>query len=1116
MQRLNGTPVYSATDLNNFLECRRLSELEALVSRRLLIRPADDDERSALIRRKGDEHEAAFLAALEASGVPVVRIPRAARSIEAFRQAEAQTLDAMRSGVSVIYQATFFDGRFLGHADFLRRVERPSLLGTWSYEVIDTKLALETKPYFLIQLCNYSEHLERVTGIAPRFGYVVFGNGAERAFPIHQFSAYYRHVKAAFLDFVAAAGEREVPLEYPHRRSHCAICPWDGACRAQRLADDHLSLVASMRRDQIAKLEGAGIPTLAALGTADEMQRPFGMNPATFAKLRRQASLQLRGRREGPVYELLQHDAGAGFGMLPPPDRGDLFFDMEGDPLYEPGRSLEYLFGVWAPAEHPPFRAFWGLDRAREKTAFEAFVDYVLDRRKQFPAMHVYHYANYEKAALRRLAQEHATREDEVDDLLRAEVFIDLYASVRQAIAISEDSYSIKRFEKFYGLERSTATKRGDDSIVMFESWLLSRNPAILEDIERYNEDDCRSTQLLRDWLLERRAEAIALHGVPYDFREPKALPELPELPPERTPPAVDDLLLEALLSYHRREQKPVWWAFFDRCDNVDDLLEFDREAIGGLSLIEDDEPRREKRSFVYSYRMPPQRYKLAAGDGVCDPATHLPRTIGTILAIDDERGVLELKSTMDRERARRLRAIVPGGPVNTDVQVAALYRLARAFAAGTLDREFPAASDILHARPPRLRGALPGMPIQPPTVDAASVSSIVRALDSSYVFIQGPPGTGKTTVASAVIADLLQSGKRIGIVSTGHKAIHHLLHKVEESMRLRGARFRGLYKHASDKPHSVFVSRQTLPCVESTHDNGDFEALDFDLAAGTAWLFSRPELCGAFDYLFVDEAGQISLADALAVAACASNVVLLGDPAQLAQVSQGSHPHGADRSVLAHLLLGEATIPPERGIFLDRSYRMHPDICHFISDTMYDGRLKAAPETANHRIESPGLCGSGLRYAPIAHEGNAAESSEEAQYIAEQIGLLRTGVPDREIIVVTPYNAQRRLIERTLHERGYQIAVGTVDKFQGQEADVVFYSMATSSGDDVPRDLDFLFEQNRLNVAVSRARALCVLVCSPRLLDVPCNTPAQMAMLNVLCSYVECAVRVTPGLTTV
>ncbi len=1138
MQYVDGRLVFSATDLNNFLECRRLTELEDLVARGAAQAPPDEDEQNKLIRRKGDEHEAAYLARLERELADVVRIERSGRGIDAYHAAEAQTLEAMRAGAPVIYQATLFDGQFLGHADFLRRVERPSELGAWSYEVADTKLALSSKPYFLIQLCNYSEHLARLQGIAPRHGYIILGNNDEQSFLIHDYEAYYRHLKREFLAFVERASGQDAPSEYPLRRNHCSYCAWNTTCEAKRVADDHLSIVAWMRRDQVAKFEDAGIATVAQLARSDDTQRPNGMNPETFVKLRRQAALQVRGADGSLHYELLRHEARTGFGILPAPSEGDVFFDMEGDPLYEPGRSLEYLFGAWT-LEEPNFRAFWGLDRPEEKLAFEAFVDFIMERRGRFPDLHVYHYANYEKAALRRLAQQHATREAEVDELLRGEVLVDLFAVVRQAIAISQNSYSIKRLEKFYALKRSTSVKKGDDSIVMFERWLDDRDDGILRDIEAYNRDDCYSTYLLRQWLLERRDEAAQQHQTEYPFRELKSAKEAPARDEalERYASELEERLLAGLgtvdehsfthapddtrsryllghaLSYHRREDKPVWWAFFDRCDNTDELLEFDREAIAGLKFDENVAPRADKRSMIYTYRIPEQRYKLAAGDGVCDP--YIGKSIGSIVAIDEDRGLLELKTTKSEEYARGITALIPGGPLPSNEQRRSIARVADSVAAGTLNEEYPAIADMLAAAPPRVRGYERGDILQPKTVTADAVSRVVQALDRSYLFIQGPPGSGKTTTCSSVIADLLQSGARVGVVSTGHKAIHHLLHKVETRMHERRASFRGLYKHSPTSQHSQYRSPLADPLIESTDDNKAFSGLDFDLAGGTAWLFSRPELCGAFDYLFIDEAGQVSLADAIAIAACAKNVVLLGDPAQLAQVSQGSHPYRAGWSVLEHLLNDEPTIGPDRGIFLDVSYRMHPEICDFISLAMYDGRLSHGNHTMHHAVRSAGLTGGGLRYIPIEHSANSASSVEEADRIVREITLLRDGfvtdddnieraIRDEDIIVVTPYNAQRRLIERKLRDAGLQIAVGTVDKFQGQEAAVVFYSMATSSGDDVPRDVGFLFEQNRFNVAVSRARAMSVLVCSPRLLDVSCNSPQQMTMINFLCAYVE------------
>ncbi|HET6274609.1 MAG TPA: TM0106 family RecB-like putative nuclease [Candidatus Cybelea sp.] len=1163
MQHLDGRLLYSASDLNDYLECKRLTDLEALVAHGAAQRPDWEDEQTKLIRRKGEEHELAHLESLRQSDANgIVEFQRGENSIEAYRRAEQETLAAMRTGARVIYQATFFDGQFLGRADFLRRVERPSNLGGHSYEAMDTKLGLHAKPYYLVQLCNYSEHLERLQGRMPEFGHVLLGNGIERRFRLHDFMAYYRRLKATFLTFAAETATEllDEARTYPLECKHCEICAWNASCEQRRRDDDHLSLVASVRRDQIAKLQAATIADVKTLAEATDNRRPAGMSPETFVKLRRQAALQVHARTAGePVYELLRHDPGLGFELLPAPDPGDAFFDMEGDPIFEPGRSLEYLFGCWLPGDEPEFRAFWGLDRDQEKRAFERLVDFIVERRRRHPAMHVYHYANYEKEALRRLAQQHCTREVEVDDLLRGEVLVDLFAVVRRAIAVGEESYSLKNLERFYDLARETIVKKGNESIVMFETWRTGGDREILEDIERYNRDDCRSTYLLREWLVDRRSEAMALFGIELPFR-PQRLPDEPchaeprdscktcvkrqsDAREEARRSDLERLLLAGvlaphseeeyrlmaadrrmryllgnLLAYHRREEKPAWWAYFDRCENVDELLEFDKEAIGGLTLCSDVAPRAEKRSFVYTYEFPDQPYKLGAGDEAVDPRT---KKGGTIVALDLIANRLEFKTTASLDEARGIKELIPGGPPSTKEQRDALARIAAAFLAGTLPQEYPATHDLLSGTPPRLRGL---RICQPDEVSAESVSAVVAALDRSYLFIQGPPGSGKSTVGSHVICDLLAAGKRVAVTSLGHKSIHNLLGKVEECMAARGRTFRGGYKYSKRNPGSEYRSAVATPFIESVDSNEAFDGDTYQLVGGTAWLFARKELGTQFDYLFIDEAGQVALADALATSLCARNVVLLGDPSQLAQVSQGRHPLHADDSILQHLLAEAPTVPKESGIFLNRSYRMQPAICEFVSDAMYEGRLHAGDSTGAHRIAMPGSDVAGLYWMPIEHEGNGSSSVEEAKAIVAAVGWLRergTVVDSRagirDAIVVTPYNAQRRLILDRLRDANLTVDVGTVDKFQGQEAAVVFYSMATSSGEDVPRNVEFLFERNRFNVAISRARAASVLVCSPRLLDIACRTPEQMALANLLCAYAERArpLRPTAAITS-
>jgi uncharacterized protein len=1161
MQLLDGSVIYSATDLNNYLECRHLIALEREVARGLRVRPVVENPTADLIARKGDEHEQKWLHGYEVMfGARVARLDRHAdNSLAGLAAAEAETVAAMASGAAIVYQATFFDGVFVGHADFLRRIEEPCARWEWSYEVIDTKLALSAKPYFLIQLANYSEHLERLQGTAPKHGYVVFGNGEERPFRLADYSAYYRHLKASFVNWMQAGGDA-----YPLEVGHCDVCKWSGTCARRRDADDHLSLVAGIRGDQIQKLEDAGITTMTAL--AEAADRPYRMSEATFDNLRIQATLQVMQRRaiaEGDTYpyryrirepeaepaadvapdqrngEAPEQKNLAGFAKLPRPATGDVFFDIEGDPLYTAERGLQYLFGLYAPDEDR-YIALWGKDPVEERAAFEQCVDFIEERRLRYPDMHVYHYASYERTALGKLMGHFGSRETEVDRFFRRGLFVDLYPVVRQALWVSQPSYSLKKVEAFYGQRRDTQTLGGDDSIVMFEAWLASGDANILEDIRRYNEDDCRSTHALRDWVVGLRDELNAMRSAPIPWRQAVLSVEEPEAT-ERTEleakllasvPAPDTLdalrkmpvelrerwLLGNILQYHRRENKPEYWEYFHRCENVEDLAEFDRKAIGGLRRCWDIEPVRRpgEKNFVYVFDYPEQEHDIH-GKPYC-PDSRKPVT--EIVGHDEAARRIWLR--LSKGMATSIRALIPGQPMHHGTRQEGVERIAKAFLEGLLEREHPATSALLRSALPRLRGSELGARLEPDTVDGPSLARVISQLDGSYLFVQGPPGTGKSTVGAAAVVELLNDGQRVGLMANSHKVLHGLLRKIESAAVAAGFRFDGVHKMTSSTEDSEYFSALDQPMVRSAER---VDPLDATLVSGTAFFWSGDALTGTFDTIVIDEAGQVSLADALNAAMAARNVVLLGDPRQLPQVSQGTHPVGSDRPVLEHLLDGLDTVPPHRGIFLDVSFRMQPELAHFVSVTSYEGRLHAGPKTATNRIDSSGLSGAGLAYIPVVHEGNGRFSVEEADRIAAEVTvLMRDGTFTRfeeapqafrqsDILVVAPYNLQRRRIREALDAAGFPgVEVGTVDKFQGQQAPVVFYSMATSSDDDLPRDMAFLFDRNRFNVAVSRAQCLSVLVCSPRLLDARCRNSEQMGLVNLLCAFVESAGEARPA----
>ncbi|MGH3047642.1 MAG: DEAD/DEAH box helicase, partial [Gaiellaceae bacterium] len=619
-----------------------------------------------------------------------------------------------------------------------------------------------------------------------------------------------------------------------------------------------------------------------------------------------------------------------------------------------------------------------------------------------------------------------------------------------------------------------------------FEEWMRTRDDAVLAEIAAYNEEDCLATLLLRDWLLERKAEAIRTFGpiptpAPVDPKEEKpekvARADLRLSLLETGDPAA--ALAGELLDYHDRERKPVWWAFFERVEMSPAELVEDAESIGALELVAG--PEQVKKSQAWTFTFPPQEHKIGQNQQVIDPATR--DGAGTVVEVDREERRLVLRRGPKHEDVPLPKALIPSGPFYTDAQEDALMRLGGSLLAG--DRRYPALESVLR------RESHPG-PIQ--TNDLVEMERLLPGLDGDHLFVQGPPGSGKTWTGGRLVARLLAAGKRVGVASTSHKAIHKLLDEVEAGADELGLDLRGCKKASGGNPESFYESEriENLTDVES--------CLEWPLAAGTAWLFAHPAFDATLDYLFIDEGGQVSLADALAMGTCARNLVLLGDPLQLGQVLQGTHPEGAAASVLEHLLGEEGTIPEDRGIFLERTFRLHPDVCRYVSEAFYEGRL--AWDASTEARSTP--FGTGVRYLPVEHEGRRQESPEEAERIRAEIErMLAAGMRPEDFKVVAPYNAQVNLLREVVPA---DVPVGTVDKFQGQEAEVVFYSLASSSGEDIPRSLEFLFSRNRLNVAISRARCLSVLVASPRLLEVDARTVEHMRLANALCRFVEIA----------
>jgi len=1088
----------SASRLNDFLDCQHkaalwLSNIEP---------DAETDPTLELVRARGFEHEAQVLKILEAEHGPAISIDDRA-SLEARI---AATNEAIASGARLIYQAAFANDRWVGFPDFLVRTQTE--VGV-AYRPEDAKLARRAKAEHVIQLNVYARLVEEATGASPSAGLIHVGAGEPEAFDLRQTS----HITDRFMgrfERFADEGQRDTR---PVRNSACGRCGFQSRCEQEWHDDDSAVFVAGIRGDQLVKLEQAGLGALSALAAANPQSPPPSLSVETFGKLVQQARLQKTGAGGGGHrVETLPPEPGRGFALLPDPQDGDVFFDIEGDPLYPEG--LEYLFGLLGPldTEASEFKAIWAHDHAEEKVAFEDLMDRLERHFNRYPKAKIYHYAPYEVTALKRLAMRYATREAALDQMLRDQRFVDLYKVVRQGLRASTEGYSLKDLEKIYWNGRQGEVTNAGDSIVEYERWREVSDPAILESIRSYNEDDVRSTLRMRDWLVGLRPTG-ANFGLPSSEeheQDPERAEKREAFEAKRQALAaqiragtvgdarVRDLLAE-MLWFHQRAHKPVWWAIFDRQAWTDEEFIEDLESLGALTLKSQVQ---DKRSYEATYGFPIQETRLKVGATPNIAATL--KSAGTIKSLNVDEGLVVLRRGTAQGDFPEACSLSPGAPIDQSILVSGIIAALESLVGDP--SALPALVNLLMREAPRMSGRQAGAPIVDPSGDLLDGTiEAVRRLDRSSLIIQGPPGTGKTYTTARAIVALLRDGKRVGVSSNSHKAIINVLEAIQAHADETGFDFRGVKKGTRGDDETAYVSR----CVQTVFSSKDVTD-DFQLVGGTAYHFAGDEPL-AFDYLFVDEAGQVALGNLIAMAPSASNLVLVGDQMQLPQPVQGVHPGESGLSCLDYAMQDHATVATDRGVLLNVSRRMHPEVCGFISDAFYEGRLLAHPSTAQRSLHIGSHCSVGLRpngisVVEVVHSGCTQSSTEEARTVRELYDdLVRSkfaeGGKERrlqidDILVVSPYNMQVSLLKRALPPGA---RVGTVDKFQGQEAPVVIVSMATSLGGEAPRGTEFLFNRNRLNVAISRAQCLAILVRSDRLLETPSLAKDDLPRLDVL-----------------
>ena len=1109
-----GRILYSPSDLIRFSESPFASWMDRLfLEDPSALQPDEASEDQKLIIALGEQHERTVLEEIRQEFPDLVCIDPA--SPEAAR---TQTLDALARRVPAIYQPYLDDEAFAGRADFLILNE------DGRYQVWDAKLARSPKPYYAIQLSCYTDMLAGILQepLAEKFG-IILGTQERVEFRTEDFIYFYRQLRADFLamqaQFDSALGSRPEPLpSADHGR-------WDSHAKAYFLETDHLTQVAGITSGQIKKLRAAGIETLAQLANVEGEKVPR-MAEESLAKLAAQARLQhatklkrLEQPDAPPEFEKMADETGKGLFNLPKRCAQDVFFDMEGYPL-TPG-GLEYLFGVWILDAEPPFLDWWAHDRASEKAAFEGFIDWAYARWKAHPDMHLYHYAAYEVSAVRRLSTRHATRQDEVDDLLRNRVFVDLYQTIRHSLRIGEDSYSIKRVERLYRQKRKTEVATAVDSIIQYSRWIESRQSpswqesSILQDIRDYNEDDCKSTAELLDWLWSLRSPDDAPPDAdpkPEETREPKE-------DRVRRAALAEDLrskgdataeLMGELVNFHVREAKPVYWRMFDRDAATTEELRDDPACIADVTAA--GEPVPEKKSFAQTYQFDPNQECKLSGE----PTVMFQGLLNwklSLIGLDAKAGKFQLKATqasLDKNNGGKFPeagCLIPYEIVGTEPMEGCLEAAGLALMAGEMR---PCIQALLHRIPAAPTMRLPGETL----LEAGK--RVATGMTGGCLLVQGPPGTGKTYTAARMITHLVASGKRVGIASNSHKAILNLMRECGRAMKEAGEEIQGV-KAGGDAKDPIF---DDYPGIKPAANGAASTTYKGGILGGTAWLFALGDMADQLDFLFIDEAGQVSMANAVAMARSTQNLVLLGDQMQLEQPIQGTHPGDSGLSVLQYALkdtkaslpdapVFHAVVPENLGLFLGESRRMHPAVCEFISDSIYEGRLQSAADCALQTLQANAVGKeAGIVFVGVEHDGDVQRSDAEIQ---AAVGLFEklAGIPYQDktgktqaltlddFVFISPYNSQVAGLKAALPPGA---KVGSVDKFQGQEAPICILSLCSSYGEYGSRGLGFILDRNRINVAISRAKCLAIVVGDPRIAHGPASGLEEMVLINLFC----------------
>ena len=1037
-----------------------------------------------------------------------------------------ETIQALKNGYELVYGGWLASGNWRGELDFLEINKTvKSNFGDWSYEIIDTKNTSKVKKDHIYQISLYSFLLKEAQGILPKNFYILLKDKKKEIVRIGEVYDIFLEQKLSFENFV----KNDLNRKKLEKVSYCSFRDLQEFCEKEWINQKHLNQVLGNNKNNIKRLNEAGIKNFSELSKLDPKKKIEGLKDETKIKLINQAKLQIDAHTEGVIkFKFIEENfaLNKGFNLLPEPAPGDLFFDLEGVQDYVYSGRLEYLFGIfYEENEKKVFKSFWAHNRDEEKQSLIKFFEFTKTHFKKYPKAKIYHYAPYEITALERLTSIHKVHGVDYDHYLNLGKFVDLFRVVKQGIYVSQKSYSIKDIEKYYDFKRTGEILKGDVSEEFYIQWMHNNDKRLLDKIEDYNKQDCESTFRLRKWLLRIKPKQTKWFVPEKEKIELRPFEEtLLEFQGkfENFKPKHNKIskLLSDVIGFYNREQKPQWRQHFDRKDLSDSDLMDDRECIGNMKLVS---VFQDKRSLVYKYIFPEQEYKLKEGRTCIIANNTDPERsdyAGKIQELDQIKRSLLLRKGVSKEDKQLPKILSIGEKVMEHARFENLNKNIYRFCDNVLEKKdgYNAIKDFINRDIPKIKGIKKGEKIIKTEKYDDEIPKIILNLQNSYLYLQGPPGSGKTYQSANAIIELLKNNKKIAVTANSHKVIHNLLERVENLADNQKYVFKGLKMGNPDNEDTFYDGNLIKTDKNEKHYIDGLKDNKILLYAGTKYHLSQWYYQNKLDYLFVDEASQISVADLIALGGIAKNIVLVGDQQQLGQPTQGSHPNDSGKSVLDYLLEDSDTISPDKGIFLNKTFRLHPNINLFTSENFYEDRLLVNENNINRKIEykkNSIIINEGIHTVLMKHQDRSQTSIEEFEIIKKIMDQVmgckfidfdktERKISIDDILIVSPFNAQVNFLKARLNKGA---RCGTIDKFQGMEAPITIISMTSSSVDDLPRNKKFFFNRNRLNVAISRAQCSSVILLNPKLLESAPNDYEEFKLMNYFQKLMKYAV---------